>query len=628
MKRSIIPLLVILWGIQPLHGQARKIALLVGVGEYISEEYSSEPLNAAKGVQLMRATLLGQGFLDRDIVILTNADATREGIQKAFETHLLPTQQGDMAVFYFYGHGTQIQDDNNDEETDGLDEALVPYNGQRSSEKTHRNLIRDDDLGKWVEALRRRIRSDGQVLVVLDACHAGSGLRGMAGKTGKQDKYKLIGGSEGTDLAPFVAFYSSMPHQKSIEMPVEEKEHFALLSWAFFKAMQQADSSTTFRGLFEQIALRMATKSRKQTPQFEGDQDMLIFGGSVPPPLPYYRAVTPLGPQEILLAGGLMQGLHAGDLVSVYPPETRDTNAARPLATGEVMETGLGLLESTVAFDRAIPEDQLLSAWIFVTQRRFSGYNLNVRLEGSNEEALNLIRGRLADMVALDMGNTGDAELSLSLEKGKLILVSADGDLIWEGRYSSNQSDPMFNSLRAALGNYLQAQFLRGLEFDGSSFHADFRAQVGAKPKEGAQGRAGLTIRMQKDTAFLQVINRSSKPIYYTILDIDARNVVKVLLPAPGWFPADFRLEPGAESPLHAVRFNTPGREVLKLIATPVPIDLRETVATRGRSRRGHSFFENLFEQTYSVDGKSRGPSGKYKGNEAGVETVVLEVVK
>jgi len=627
MKRSIIPLLVILWGIQPLLGQARKIALLVGVGAYTSEEYSSKPLNAAKGVQLMCATLLGQGFLDRDIVVLTNADATREGIQKAFETHLLQTQQGDMAVFYFYGHGTQIQDNDN-EETDGLDEALVPYDGQRSSEKTHRNLIRDDDLGKWIKTLRNQIGPEGQVLILLDACHSGSGLRGTAAGNAKPDLHQLALGDEENRLAPFVALYSSMPHQPSIEIPVEINERCALLSWAFCKAMQQANSSTTFRGLFEQIAIRVATKSRKQIPQLEGAQDMLIFGGSVPPPVPYFKAVTTLGPQEILLAGGLMQGLHAGALVSVYPAETRDTTALRPLAYGEVMETGLGLLESTVALDRPIPEDQLLSSWIFVTQRRFSGYALGVRLEGADEEALNLIRGRLADMVALDMGNTGDAELTLRLEKGKLILGSAYGDLIWEGRYSSNQPDPMFNSLRAALGNYLQAQFLRGLEFDGSSFHADFRAQVGATPKEEAQGRAGLTIRMQKDTAFLQVINRGSKPIYYTILDIDARNVVKVLLPAPGWFPADFRLEPGAESPLHAVRFNAPGREVLKLITTPVPIDLRETVATRGRSRKGRSFFENLFEQTYSEGGKSRGPSGKYQGSEAGVETVVLEVVR
>jgi metacaspase-1 len=625
MKRSIVLLLAILWTIQPLRSQGRKIALLVGVGEYTSAEYSSKPLNAAKGVQLMRATLLGQGFLDRDLLVLADADATREGIQNAFETHLLQAEQGDRTVFYFYGHGTQIQDDNK-EEADLLDEALVPHDGQRSSEKNHHNLIRDDDLGKWIKSLRGQTGPEGQVLVLLDACHSGSGLRGTAAANVKQDQHKIAFENEEKGLAPFVALYSSMPHQPSIEMTVEENERCALLTWAFCKAMRKMEPSTTYRGLFEQTALHMATRSRKQTPQMEGEQDMLIFGGKVPPPVPYFRVVTALGPQAFLLAGGLMHGLHAGALVSVYPPEIRDTTGVSPLAIGEVMETGLGLLESTVALDRAIPEDQLASAWVFVTQRRFNGYTLSLRLDVADEATADVIRGRLADMSALSLENSETAELTLSLDKGKLTLWSADGIELWQERYVRNNPDPLFESLRVALGNYLQAQFLRGLEFDGSSFHTDFRAQVGAS--EPSFGRAGLSLRVQKDTAFLQVVNRSSKPIYYTILDIDARNVVKVLLPGPGWLPADFRLEPGAESPLHAVLFNAPGREVLKLIATPVPIDLRETVASRGRSRKGRSFFENLFGETYLEDGKRRGPSGKYRGGEAGVETVVIEVVR
>ena len=627
MKQSIICLFVLLLGIHPLYGQARKVALLVGVGDYSSADFADKPLNAKKGVQLLRSTLLQQGFLDQDIAVLTNADATSEGIQKAFEAHLLQAEEGDMAVFYFYGHGSQIQDDNN-EEADQLDEALVPYDGQRSSEKKHRNLIRDDDLGKWIKSLRSQTGPDGQVLVLLDACHSGSGLRGTAAVNVKQDRHQIALKNEEKGLAPYVALYSSMPHQPSIEMTVEANERCALLSWAFCKAMRQMDPSTTYRGLFEQTALYIATRSRKQTPQLEGEQDMLVFGGKVPPPVPYFRVVTALGPQEILLAGGLMHGLQAGALVSVYPPEIRDTTGVTPLATGEVIDTGLGLLESTVVMDREVSEAELSSAWVFVAERRFNGYALKLRLEMPDVATADMIKDRLADMSALNLESAEDAELILTQDEGKWILWSADGLVLWEERYSRNRLVPLFESLREALGNYLQAQFLRGLEFDGSSFHADFRAQVGVRPGEPSPGRAGLSLRVQKDTAFLQVVNRSAKPIYYTILDIDARNVVKVLLPAPGWLPADFRLEPGAESPLHAVRFNAPGREVLKLIATPVPIDLRDTVTSRGHSRKGRSFFENLFEETYTEGGKRRGPSGKYRGSEAGVETVVLEVVR
>jgi uncharacterized caspase-like protein len=626
MKQSLFLLFTLLWSHSLLHGQARKVALLVGVGEYASADFKDKPLNATTGVQMMQATLLQKGFSAQDIRVLTNADATSEGIRKAFDAHLLQAGPGDVAVFYFYGHGTQIQDDNK-EEADQLDEALVPYDGQRSSEKNHRQLIRDDELGRWVESLRRKAGPEGQVLVLLDACHSGGGLRGRNGSA-KPDRHDMAREAEAGGLAPFVALYSSMPHQPSIEMTVEANERCALLSWSFCKAMRQMEPSTTYRGLFEQTALHIATRSRKQTPQLEGEQDMIVFGGRVPPPVPYFRAVTSLGPKELLLAGGLMHGLHAGALVSVYPPEIRDTTGIPPLATGEVMEAGLGLLESTVALDREVPEELLTRAWIFVAQRSFGGYSLHLRLEIPDAATAAQIKSRLADMPALQLESAAPPELTLSLDDGKLILWSVDGLVLWEQRYLPSRAEPMFASLREVLGNYLQAQFLRSLEFDGSSFQADFRAQVGATQEALAAREAGLSLRMQKDTAYLQVVNRSARPIYYTILDIDARNVVKVLLPAPGWLPADFRLEPGAESPLHAVRFNAPGREVLKLIATPVPIDLRDTVASRGRSRRGRSFFENLFAESYPESGKRRGPAGQYQGNEAGVETVVLEVVK
>lgn len=626
MKPSLFLLVTFLWSHPILFGQARKVALLVGVGEYSSVDFKDKPLNATKGVDMMRSTLLQKGFSAQDIVVLADTDATSEGIRKAFDVHLLQANPGDMVVFYFYGHGTQIQDDNK-EEADRLDEALVPHDGQRSSEKNHRHLIRDDDLGRWVESLRRHIGPEGQVLVLLDACHSGGGLRGRNGNA-RPDRHEMARETEDTGLAPLVALYSSMPHQPSIEMTVEANERCALLSWAFCKAMRQMEPFTTYRGLFEQTALHIATRSRKQTPQLEGEQDLIVFGGKVPPPAPYFRVVTALGPKEVLLSGGLIHGMHAGELVSIYPPEIRDTIGIVPLATGEVMETGLGLLECTVALDREVPEEALQSAWVFVAQRRFSGYSLNLRLEVPDAATAETFKSRLADMQALNLETAASPELSLRLENNKLILWSADDGVLWEQRYLPSRADLQFESLREALGNYLQAQFLRSLDFDGSPFQADFKAQVGAIREESSTNHTGLTLRVQKDTAYLQVVNRSTRPIYYTIIDIDARNVVKVLLPAPGWLPADFRLEPGAESPRHAVRFNTPGREVLKLIATPVPIDLRDALASRGRSRKGRSFFENLFAETYPAGGKLRGPSMKYKGNEAGVETLVLEVVK
>src|SRR5690606_40952435 len=69
------------------------------------------------------------GFRPENIVVLTNADATRDHVIEAFRRHLGQAGPSGSAVFYYSGHGTQIPDgyagyDASDEE-DKADEALV-----------------------------------------------------------------------------------------------------------------------------------------------------------------------------------------------------------------------------------------------------------------------------------------------------------------------------------------------------------------------------------------------------------------------------------------------------------------------------------------------------------------------
>lgn len=621
MKQSLLTLFVFVNCLGVLSAQHRKLALLVGIGQYADAPYSEQPLNAHQGLQLVQKTLISKGFSENNIQVLRNGNATKAGIQNAYEALLENTNQGDIVVFYFYGHGAQIKDDQPNEEADHLDEALAPANATYTSESEHRHMLRDDELGKWIKALRKKTGPSGQVLVLLDACHSGSGLRGGT-KTAKPDRHQLAEDEDSFEaLAPMVAFYSSMPHQSSYEKNVEPNLRCALLSWAFCKAMQEADSNSTYRSLFEQTGIHMATRSRAQSPQLEGAQDRLIFGGQVAPPIPYFKVVAALDDTECLLGAGLLNGLNPGDRLVFFPPETRDTARATPLGYGTVQENGINLLESSVILDKAVPEAQAARAWVFVAQKQFSGYGLALSLEVEDAGQHSQLTAELADMSAVRIVNGGEGDLLLSVKNDNMALTTAEGETIWSGKYGSKKTT---GKLREALGDYLQAQFLRKLEFNGSTYQATFTAQIGANGS--AVGRSGLTLRQQQDTVMLKVVNQSTVPIFYTILDIDARNQVKVLFPGEGWMAADFRLAPGAESPPLPVRFKEPGREVLKLIATPKPIDLRDAIATRGKNQKGRSFFENLFHNTYPENSQNRGPSGSYRGNEAGVETVVLEV--
>jgi hypothetical protein len=156
---------------------AAKKALLVGVGDYQNmpavATNSGEYLDL-KGpendVRALKETLISQyGFMESDIKTLLDSQATRANINKAFTDWLVnETQEGDLALFYFSGHGATINDENGDE-SDGFDEALLPYDIDLTKGAP---MIIDDEFGEWLRKLDNR-----KVVVLMDSCYSGGALR-------------------------------------------------------------------------------------------------------------------------------------------------------------------------------------------------------------------------------------------------------------------------------------------------------------------------------------------------------------------------------------------------------------------------------------------------------------------
>ncbi len=622
MKKTHLVFLIILFCIPAFSTQARKTALLVGAG--VSASFSRPLLQSERGLKLIRTTLIQQGFNDADILQISGQDATLSGIRNALETLLAKTGKGDMVMFCFYGHGTQTADDGQ-EEPDRLDEALLPYDAVTSHEKPGENLLLDDELAQWLYRLRKKSGAEGQVFILLEACHSGGSMRGNRTPAGKS-RYKMeLQGEEDAELAPFVAFYSSMPHQPSLEMFVEDGERLGLLTWAFCRAMGQVNEKSTWRGLFEQTELYIRTLSYKQTPQIEGMQDLLVFGGRVAAPLPYFRAITMINNREMLLGAGQIQGLHPGTRMALYPGETRDTASATPLAFGLVQEERCGLYECTILLDRPIADDQVAAAWIFVRENRFLQNSLYIYIEADEPGEAARIGESLTILPSVKIANTPAGAMSLFMKGTKLQLRSEEGVILWESGYRKENMDKTLKALQEELDKCLQARFLGSLEFGESPYKTEFSVKTASETSDFSPV---ARLRVQKDTAFLRIANKSQKPVFYTIIDIDSRNKVSILLPGPTGIPAEYRLKPGEVSALHRVRFDTPGREVLKLIVTPVPIDLRPALASRGMNNPGKNYLESLFAHSFRLAASERGAGMTYGGMEAGVATVVLDIVK
>ncbi len=150
----------------------RKLALLVGVKDYPTSLRFLPLQGCLTDIQLQRQLLLHRfGFHPDDILTLTDAEASRQGILEAFEQHLIAqARAGDVVLFHFSGHGSQVLDPN-PIAPDGLNTAIVPSDASGDSQTA------DDIMGYTLGLLRTALATEN-VTAVLDCCYAGGGTRG------------------------------------------------------------------------------------------------------------------------------------------------------------------------------------------------------------------------------------------------------------------------------------------------------------------------------------------------------------------------------------------------------------------------------------------------------------------
>ena len=155
-------------------------ALLIGINHYPADEIT-DLQGAVNDVHNMRDLLTGHlGFDAGQVRVLTDAQATREGILAGIRDWLVAgTRPGARALLYFAGHGVQQPDGDDGDEEDGLDEALVPHDTRPASAAgglpRYANLILDDEVGALFDEL-----ADRRAYLIVDSCFSGTITRDLS----------------------------------------------------------------------------------------------------------------------------------------------------------------------------------------------------------------------------------------------------------------------------------------------------------------------------------------------------------------------------------------------------------------------------------------------------------------
>jgi hypothetical protein len=179
-RKAVLSLLLVLL---PFIGYSQsKRAFIVGISNYsldyqLADGIGWNDIHGENDVKLIAPTLKKQGFT---IQKLCNKEATANNIRKSLISFSAKCKSGDIIYLHFSCHGQPFEDYDGDE-SDGWDEALVPFDALKEYHQgkyTGENHITDDELNGYLKTIRNRVGPNGIVYVVIDACHAGSSYRG------------------------------------------------------------------------------------------------------------------------------------------------------------------------------------------------------------------------------------------------------------------------------------------------------------------------------------------------------------------------------------------------------------------------------------------------------------------
>lgn len=146
-----------------LRGGARVLAVAVGVSDY--ERMSDLDNTDADATELL-GSLRQAGILHPASVVLTNAEATKDRVTAALRRAAQQAGPDDVVMFFYSGHGDQVDVTRSRQELDGRAETIELYD----------EAMRDTELEQLLNGINARM-----IIAAIDACFSG-GFRNVVNR--------------------------------------------------------------------------------------------------------------------------------------------------------------------------------------------------------------------------------------------------------------------------------------------------------------------------------------------------------------------------------------------------------------------------------------------------------------
>ncbi len=622
----------------------QKWALLIGIDHYPNFAPRGQLSGCVNDIQVMRQVLeTSFNFPESHVVSLTNEQATREGMLAAMKELVARIGKDDIVVFHYSGHGSQMTDLEGDE-TDGLDETIVPYDSGRAP---HPNRdIKDDEIYLWLKDLTAKTSA---ATLIFDCCHSGTIVRDDFGGEVRWVEADLRPADQlppspippafrdaldgGRDVGPsgwlplgekYVLISGCSREERACEVEEPAGVCHGALTFFLSQALRTAESGTTYRDVFEALAPRVSSRFPDQHPQLEGARDLEVFGIDRIEPMKFVPVVERTA-DRVTLGGGAACGLTEGSQWSIYPAGTKVIAAdAQPLGRVELtavraVTSEARLLEeasagAVVAGMRAVEASHALETRLPVDVVAPAGQDVQLLLDGL--DASKLLRRAGPDGFAkvrlyllaprLQVDPETPVPMLGCLREETWAAVGEDGHLLMPVHH---RYEP--GIVRCLLDNLEKIARLRltaDLRNDASQLNGKIDFELFRKTPLGLEtpelDADNRPLFYEGDSVAMRLTNRHDQPLFIYILDIGLTGRIELIYPPAGAKESllpKVTFEVGSQQgrelnlsvpdefpyPSAASGEEVEGIETLKLFITTHPADFQPLFQTGMREGRG-----------------------------------------
>lgn len=281
----------------------RKKALLVGVNKY---KYVGSLNGCVNDVRNMVDVLTSfYDFPPDNIRTIVDESVTRNNLMNRFDWLIDEACEGDLLLFHFSGHGSQVQDRDGDELDDGMDEILCLHDMDFRNPDSY---LLDDDFNNIINRLPKGVL----LTVCIDACHSGTATRDIGlltselqiplskqkiqprfveppediklrhyyNKTLKPRRMgsgiredKKYAGNDNNAKAKHILLSGCMDEQTSADAYLNN-DYNGAFTYYLCKTIRETRGVTAYQDLIKKVQERLVFNSFSQIPQLNGNEQL------------------------------------------------------------------------------------------------------------------------------------------------------------------------------------------------------------------------------------------------------------------------------------------------------------------------------------------------------------------